>query len=366
MAMRDRVDAIVAGAGPAGLCAALALAAHGCRTLVVDLEPAGARRVGEHLSPKTIASLSAIGLGHVLHDERHRRSAGIAAHWGGLVHRTDYLFTPFGAGRNLDRQAFDAALATTAQAAGVEIRRPARILRVDAGAAAWHVEIAEGGKAATCTSRFLIDATGRASWLARRLGVERERSDRLVGVVAYARQAATVASTLVIESLRTGWAYLAPLRDRRAAVCLLTDADLIPRAPGALRAWWNDTRPFAAHTLLAIDPLDRHTPLVVRSASSGRLRRVCGPGWLAVGDAATSEDPLSSRGLSKAFSEGHRAAESVVAALSGPSSWMRAYDEPILAQFETYLSDRRRYYREERRWSASAFWQRRHALSALN
>jgi flavin-dependent dehydrogenase len=105
--------------------------------------------------------------------------------------------------------------------------------------------------------------------------------------------------------------------------------------------------------------------LVVRSAPTFVLDPVAGPGWLAVGDAASTYDPLMSQGIHKALSDGIEAAGAIAAAVGasgGSTVEIRdGYTGRVLASFEEYLANREYFYGLEERWPRSDFWQRRQA-----
>ncbi len=79
-----------------------------------------------------------------------------------------------------------------------------------------------------------------------------------------------------------------------------------------------------------------------------------GDGWTAVGDSASAYDPLSGRGIFKAFRHG------VAAAVAITSGRMDEYAARVQREFEEYVRQRRMHYASEQRWQESIFWQKRH------
>src|SRR5262249_39615562 len=92
----------------------------------------------------------------------------------------------------------------------------------------------------------------------------------------------------------------------------------------------------------------------------GRLDRVAGPGWLAVGDAASAIDPLSGAGIAKSLLGAIAAARAADRGLAGSIAPLAAYAETIRSDFEGARRMGAAYYGRERRWPASPFWRRRH------
>jgi flavin-dependent dehydrogenase len=96
------------------------------------------------------------------------------------------------------------------------------------------------------------------------------------------------------------------------------------------------------------------------------LDQPAGNRWLAVGDAASSYDPLSSQGIYKALSNGLLGAETVQAALNGDVHAIDRYGEGISSAFEGYVAQRNIFYQREQRWPHSKFWRRRHSLASAS
>lgn len=99
--------------------------------------------------------------------------------------------------------------------------------------------------------------------------------------------------------------------------------------------------------------------VLVRSAQSQRLDNFCGSGWVAVGDAALTFDPLSSEGIAKAVDDGKSVAAAICKYLGGDSAGMEDYCNNLSDKYAQHLIARTGYYRLEQRWNNSEFWGRR-------
>jgi flavin-dependent dehydrogenase len=359
--MTARRDVVVAGAGPAGLALALELSrAPALSVAVVDSARPPRMRLGETLSPDAAPMLAHLGVDPFAAGD-HARCQGVIAVWGSDdAHYNDFLYHPTGHGWRLDRERFDATLATEAQRRGA-IRIEGRIGSVVRQSDGWQATI--GG--VTISARAIADATGRQAAIARRLGANRIVADSLVGIAGIF----TIANAIVeerwalIAARRDGWGYSAVLPDGRIAVVAMTDSDLVHRArlheADAWRAWIEELpriRERIAGATLVEGP-------AVASSSSHRLDHLAGDDWLAVGDAATAFDPLSSHGISKALRSGIRAAKAIRERLQGETRTFEAYADAEAAEYAAYLSARHRYYAMEQRWSNEPFWKRRNQLT---
>ncbi|MFL5801049.1 MAG: NAD(P)/FAD-dependent oxidoreductase, partial [Roseiflexaceae bacterium] len=120
------------------------------------------------------------------------------------------------------------------------------------------------------------------------------------------------------------------------------------------------------HTLPRLAQAEPRTPPRLYAAHSQRLDTIAGVGWLAVGDAAATFDPLSSQGIFKALRSGILAAYAIGDYFNGVHAGLERYEAWIAREFEAYLDTRRDYYGRERRWADSPFWRRRHAPITLD
>jgi flavin-dependent dehydrogenase len=295
--------------------------------------------------------------------DRHLESPGVAAAWGHAhLYDNDYVVNPHGAGWHVDRRRFDAMLAQSAEAAGVELLKGARPNACGADSSArWSVTALGREGPLVRHAAFLIDATGRSASPARRLGGGREVHDRLVAVVGVAHGEHNTDRRTMIEATAGGWWYSAPLPDGRCVAAFMTDADLLPRLAADRARFWRTELWAAPHTRARLRLGVGEPALRAYSACTSRRMRVAEPGWVAVGEAALCFDPLSQQGVTWALCSGIEAARAVASALRGDSTALNEYARWVAAEFHEYLETRSYYYGLERRWAGSEFWRRRHA-----
>lgn len=364
--MRDGpFHAVVAGGGPAGAAAALVLARAGRRVLLADSSAADAFRVGESLPPAACPLLRDLGVLDRVRTDGHLPSFGNLSAWGSdLLQEHDHIFDPHGHGWHLDRARFDAALRDTARDAGAEVLENVEIRGAERADSNWRVGLRAGAATHEVETAWLLDATGRRATLARRHGAMRHQDDRLVAFYARFRSAigGDDDARTMIESAPNGWWYTALLPSGERVVARLTDADLADRA--ALLS----SEGFAARLRESshIGALLSGRGYVLQGRPSGtgaetaRLDRFAGDGWVAVGDAALSFDPLSSQGMLTALYTGLRAGQALDRALVGDSAGIADYVSRLEQVYATYLRNRQIFYAAEPRWSGHPFWQRRH------
>ncbi|HEX4770435.1 MAG TPA: FAD-dependent monooxygenase [Bryobacteraceae bacterium] len=314
----------IVGAGPAGCAAAIELCRLGAEVVLLSNAGDG---IGEQLPPEARPLLQRLGL---LPLDGHVDCVGIRTAW-----RTEtlgeqaFVFRPFGNGWLLDRRVFGAQMRQRAVDAGAVLRQPVRLVSV-ARPRDWRLHF-EGDEVA-CD--WIIDASGRHAAVARLLGIRRRRFDRQFAVVGWLQTEADDAdATLTVEGDAGGWWYTGRLPHRRRV------AALIASDRPDLMGWEKQLRS-TRHIAPLLGDYRYCGPLVVRPTDSSMLERSAGSGWIAIGDAAASYDPIASRGLVAALESGIAAA-----ALVGASSErLAAYHADLEQRFMRYLEERNRLY----------------------
>lgn len=358
------------GGGPAGAAVALSLARAGRGVLIVERERRPRLRAGETLPPTVRLPLGRVGLWREFEREGHVPSVGNRSAWGSAALADyDFIFSPYGSGWHIDRRKFDEMLLRGATTAGALLLAGARLAGTShTPGRGWQLDIEDDARRARVRTRFVVDATGRASSFAVGCGVERVVLDHMVGVVGYFETKGgdeTADRSTLVESVESGWWYSALLPEGRIVAAYMTDADLAARDRARTTLNWHALLAQTTHTRRRIEAHGYRlsgAPRVV-AANSSRLRHIAGGSWLAVGDAAAAYDPLSSQGIVTALSTGLDAAAAVHLQLDGESGAMREYGRRMSESFAAYVLKRTAYYRVEKRWPDSPFWSRRQRLA---
>jgi flavin-dependent dehydrogenase len=356
-------DVIIAGGGCAGCVTAMALAGKGLNVVVLERTSGHAPRVGEHLPPDARPLLQQLGLWRQFVADNHLASAGIRVVWNSpAVYEREYILSPYGSGWNLDRSRFDQMLEDAARAAGAAVMHGVHVSALDAGRQGWLVTTMVAGQTEQFSGRFLVDATGRASALVRRLGGGRKTYDRLFGLVGWmsaGRNADVSDSRLWIEAVADGWWYAALLPEKRLVVALMTDLPALAGRHTDVEALWFERLQQTQQIRRRAENFELIDGIVTKSANSYCMDRVAGHNWLAVGDAAAAYDPLSSVGISRALQSGYKAAAVIHAHRSGNHRQIDEYERQIQRDFAGFLALRMTYYESEMRWPNQPFWQAR-------
>jgi flavin-dependent dehydrogenase len=302
----------------------------------------------------------------------HLPSYGNRSAWGASdLASADFIFNPYGHGWHLDRQAFDAMLLTAAEEAGARRLCVTRVLEWESSnqGGRLRLQLSEQEGDVVVRTGSVLDCSGRSAVIARKEGVRRIHSDRLVAVAASCSGLEEDDdTTTLIEAVADGWWYTALLPRGRRIFVYLTDGDLLD-APQArdVNHWLRSLRR-TAHLRSVFERFDPAVtiPPTIFPAGGSRLARSSGKGWLAAGDAAISFDPLSSQGLVTATALGRQAADAILESMDGNPAAVAAYTSRLEDLESEYQDQRTRFYALERRWPDSPFWKRRAGAGTPN
>lgn len=218
----------------------------------------------------------------------------------------------------LDRAVLDAHLLNCAANEGAEVLRPAKVTAVDVSARELCVETAEG--TIDVKARWIVDASGRAATLARKLGHFQPLDEhptnaiwsRFHGVQDWDAHElrkrfpgfgmSCIASRAAATNHLTGygwWCWIIPLKGGDFSAGLVYDSRLFTPPKGERLG-----ERLKAHLMshpIGREIFARAEPIEGDARAYSRLpyfsRKIAGGGWQIVGDAAGFLDPLYSPGL---------------------------------------------------------------------
>lgn len=357
-------DVVIAGAGPAGAATAIILRQNGYRVALIDSISATQPKVGESIPAATSRLLKRLGieqLADLLASHEYKPCIANASAWGSdhWVYQ-DAFTNPEGHGWHIDRKRFDAALRERAITAGVVyLKGKVRLIEAQEGGYQidWRsTEIAS--KNAMIQTKWIIDATGRASKIARLLEISKTAYSEQMAAVGWFHAPDNDQDQVTrIKSVRNGWWYTALLPNQtRIAVFhgLLATVRQLTHQPTAF------IQAFESAQLLNIPSTDWQLKQAIqaRDASVSLLNTLAKDYFLAVGDAALSFDPLSSQGIFFALYSGIQGAETVIrreefGAITLP---FERYTTQVQRVFQANQKSRAYFYQSERRFLEETYW----------
>jgi flavin-dependent dehydrogenase len=354
--LANRFDIAVMGGGPAAATTALCLARGGWRIALVTPASFEGTRVGETLPPEINPVLRQLGLWEAFLSQSPLASPGTISVWGSAAPtESDFTSNPFGCGWHVERHRLDKMLLQHAASAGARIYS-ATVGRDQRSC----VKTGDGWRVGDVSAAFLVDATGR-NGLRLENSAERRVEDILMAFVLSISYAGTCDGIFLdqrtcIETTPEGWLYSSQVPARSGVAMFFTGAEVYRNKRIAIPEQLQ-------HAPLTRDRVDcghvNRTRIV--SVPCGYRKTIFGENWAAVGDSASSYDPLSGRGILKALVQGRDAAQSIDARLRGNEDALAGYASRVVADFEAYARQRKMYYALEQRWQDRAFWRRRAA-----
>lgn len=357
-------DVIVLGAGPAGATTAKLLSAAGCRVLMLNQPRRIGWSIGETLPPQAQHTLTALGLMTKFEAEQHHPAPGIVSVWGDPepVVR-DFLFSPYGHGWHLDRARFNRMLIEAALSEGATLLPYIAGAKLEHNDGLWCLQVlSSAGVTSTLRCRLLVDATGRSSTGHGGFPC-RLASDQLIAVAGLCSPVTGIPPSefTLIEAVDEGWFYSALVPSGQWVVAYMTDADLYAAGARRSRTFFISQLEKARYTRAQIP--NAPGELSIFSARSSVRSCAALTNWLAVGDAARSQDPLSGQGILSAMAMADNAAATALKLLHGDTEAATEYDASNCRAFGKYRKTRDWYYSREQRWPESPFWSRRRVRS---
>ena len=326
-------DVLVIGGGPAGSTAAITLARSGRRVLLLEKDRHPRFHIGESLLPMNLPILDRLGVLDKVEAIGVRKIGADfprPAAGEGMTHvfRFDRALTKGCTHAfQVRRDEFDQVLFDAARDAGADARDGVTVTAVDFSPDGRPTRArARGadGTEYTIAMRYLIDASGRDTFLGNKLKLKRKNPKHQSAALfshfrGVERRPGDDAGNITIERFGEGWVWMIPLRDdvmSIGAVC----------TPAYLKQRKGDGEAFLMQTLQGIPTLwprmagaERIAPVHATGNYSYTSTQMCGPGWTTVGDAYVFIDPIFSSGVYLGMHSAERAAAMVDGALREPA-----------------------------------------------
>jgi len=356
-------EVIIIGAGPAGLTLGCYLARAGVPCLIIEKAHHPRPHVGESLMPSTIRVLREIGFHELVEAAGFPRSGGVVYHpqVGFDVSLTYGDFPQDGIEQSytyhVDRARFDMLLMKHAETLGCRILEGVGVDQVlfDEGGRATGVSATVGGETVEIPARIVVDAAGRNTRIGRQLDLRKDHPvlDQFalhtwcVDVHRGPHDTEAFTHVYFLPDVR-GWAWMAPIDADTTSIGLVASRDSYTESGLDVEEFFarslNGNRKLAR----AMKHADRINDLKGEANYSYRLDRVCGDGWLAIGDAARFIDPVFSSGVSVAMHSARLAAERIEVALTSGDTSRAAflpYEDHITASAAIWDDFIRMFYR---------------------
>jgi len=262
----------------------------------------------------------------------------------------------------LRRDVLDEHLLATAVAEGAELLRPAKVREVELGSFDHRVTLEHGeGEVETVACRWVLDATGRATFLGKRLGlIERNKEHPTAAIWCrwegvrhiddFAARGPLALSRGNVGSRRLStnhymgfgyWVWFIPLGNGETSIGIVFDTRLVDLGRGKELA--SEYLAFLRAIPSAAELLDgaeiKAEDLRTFSNLAYVTQQYMGDGWALLGDAAAFLDPYYSPGLDHAAFSVEASVEIVKAQTAGEDVAARVVEHNV-----TFLRSYRRFF----------------------
>lgn len=325
-----RVDVAVIGGGPAGSTFANLIARAGRSVLVLEKDSHPRFHIGESLLPHNLKIFRRLGL------EQELARIGVRKPGADFtsdapeedvqgIRFDDALDVPDGCGHAYQvlRAELDHLLFGAAGRAGATMMTGARVRNADIVPSHDPVlSVEHAGGEQQVTARYVVDASGREAFLARKFQLQRRNREH--GTAALyghfrnvPRRAGEAAGNISIYWFDQGWIWMIPLPDGVMSVGAVCNPEYLKRRNKDVQHFFDDTlrrNPHAWERMAAREPVSSVTATGNYSYYS---RKLDGQRWLMVGDAGVFVDPVFSSGVYFGMHSAELAADVILAHLAG-------------------------------------------------
>ena len=340
-AAATETDVLVIGGGPAGTTAATLLARKGWKVTLLEKARHPRFHIGESLLPMNLPILERLGVleqvraigVHKLGADFPLQDEADTTH----VFRFDRAIAPkFGYAFQVKREEFDQLLFANALASGVDAREQVVVENVDFDGGRPRVAHARDadGNALAFRCRYLVDASGRDTFLGNKLKLKRKSGLHQSAAIfshftGVKRREGDDAGNITVDRFEHGWFWLIPLPGgvmSVGAVCFPEYLRQRSAHRGDKAAGGDPNEAFLLRTLQTTPSVwnrmqgaERVAPVHVTGNYSYACERMSGPGWVMAGDAYAFVDPVFSSGVYLGMNSAEQAADVVDTALREPA-----------------------------------------------
>lgn len=335
--MTIQTDVAIIGGGPGGATAAMCLAEHGVRVLIIEKDRFPRYHIGESMTGEAGAMLRRMGFGEAMRQARYPEKQGVKVYgpkghghwWVPVMRRNEQnqlepTFTYQVRRSEFDRMLLEAATSRGADLLQAEALAP---LWADDGRTMNGVRIRlPDGREDEVHARMTLDSSGQRTFLAHRgvtSGKVPGRYDKQIAVFSQVVNPLRDQggdrmdhpdNTLIFYKGKFHWAWFIPLDAECVSVGVV--------APGAYFASCRESKPdYLRRELATLSPeLARRLvqPELIEEARaipnySYHCRNFAGPGWMCIGDSHRFIDPIFSFGLFVSMKEATEAVPAVLA-----------------------------------------------------
>lgn len=344
----EQREVVIIGAGPAGAVAAALLKRQGHDVLVLERQQFPRFSIGESLLAHCLEFVEEAGMLPAVRAAGFQVKNGAAFACGERYSYFDFRdkFTPGpGTTFQVQRARFDQVLADEAARQGVELRYRQEVTAADFDGEPTLAVRGADGASYRVQARFVLDASGYGRVLARLLDLEIPSSmpprkaiythieDR-IDDPGFDREKILIS---VHPEERGIWYWLIPFSNGRSSFGVVGGEERFGGAAADPMAVLRAMARAAPNLERILKHAVWDTPAGAIGGYSASVRRLHGPGYALLGNAAEFLDPVFSSGVTIALRSSKLAADALHRQLGGAQvDWQTAFADPLMVGVETF------------------------------
>lgn len=322
-----QTDVTILGGGPGGCAAAILLAKAGLKVVLLEKAAFPRFRIGESLLPNGNRMLKRLGVWDKMDAAGFLRKYGAEFNipdGSQSVHNrfADGLFPDCEYAYEVERAKFDTLLLDQVKNCGCEILQETAAQSIQDLGDAWELTAKSKTADSTITirARWVIDATGRESFLAKRFQIEKEPLPypKRLGIYAHFEgiplQPGNRRGNIVITRLPDGWFWNIPLQENLTSLGVVASLERYNSAKLSPEEFFEAELSRSSYLTDLTRSARRTGEIRVTTDYCFMHRSFAGPRYFLVGDAAAFMDPIFSSGVYLALDSAGMAVDALLGA----------------------------------------------------
>ncbi|MGH6967643.1 MAG: NAD(P)/FAD-dependent oxidoreductase [Stellaceae bacterium] len=330
-----RCDVLVVGGGPAGATVAALLAERGRHVVVVEKDRHPRFHIGESLLPLNLPLFDRLGVRQEIERTSiHKYGVEFVSAYHGKSVTYDFgraWDKRFPYSCQVRRSTFDHILLRNATSKGAEVVEGSRVTAIDfrknGGAQIEARE--EDGQLHRWDAKFVVDASGRDTFLAGRLGFkERNRKNDTAAIFGHFTRARRLPGkaegNISIVWFANGWFWFIPLLDGTTSIGAVCPAQFFKNRDTDLNSFFMSIIASCPEIADRLKDAQLTGPVTATGNYSYGATQTNGRNYILVGDACAFIDPVFSTGVYIAMMTGFLGADAIEKCLHNPQRSQQA------------------------------------------
>lgn len=324
----NQCDILVIGGGPAGSTVSTLLSEKGWKVVLLDKDHHPRFHIGESLLPMSLPIFDKLGISDKVKEIGIvKRGAEFASPYHNCPPVTFYFRgardkkNPYA--YQVRRSEFDHILLNNSKDKGTKVHEGVRVTGVDLNANGMSLVTAQNGDGSSqeWKARYVVDATGRDSFLAKKLGIRKNnRSHNSSAIYSHFENGERLKGedegNISIYWFDGGWFWMIPLKDGTMSVGAVCRS-------GYLKDCQKDLDKFLWKTISQSPDVARrlrNAKMTMATKATGNYSyfsdHLVGKNYILIGDAFAFIDPVFSSGVHLALTSGIRAVDVIEASMN--------------------------------------------------